>query len=87
MGAREGTTVMDCGARRQEEDFVIRIRGSEYLVSQDEYDEFFRCIRDCEMSPDYLSIPRHEPPAPKGEGKISLANLFGPRQPRIATRV
>lgn len=44
---------MDCGARWQENGYVIRIRGSEYLLSEDEWEEFRYCLDTLSSSADY----------------------------------
>lgn len=36
----------DCFARRQENGYVVRIAGSEYLLTADEWNDFFECCQD-----------------------------------------
>lgn len=71
---------MDCGCYRNGENYVVRVKGSEYTCDKEELHEFIMCLTAVEafaeeaMSLDYQSLP--EPCAPTGKG-LSLASLFG----------
>jgi hypothetical protein len=82
---------MDCGAWKNDEYyFVVRIRGSEYRLSESEMQEFHHHIdqvwgydKDESLSPDYLDLP-----APNLGAKITggLLGLLGMAKPTIRRR-
>ena len=83
---------MDCGCYRNGENYVVRIRGSEYTLNPYDWGEFMEALIDVDqgatehMSEDYNNLP--EPCAPSGKG-LSLSSLLGlvPRTLGITRRV
>ena len=75
---------MDCGAYRNGEDYVVRIRGSEYSLTEADWQEFLHHLHwvgeglSESMSEDYNSIPAYSPPATRADrpsGKALLQKL------------
>jgi hypothetical protein len=76
---------MDCGARRQENGYVLRIRGSEYLVSEDEWTELLGLLAAVDngaeeaVSNDFAEAIEESQSRQAGPSGIDLVGLMGLR--------